>query len=112
MLYLNDYGRCDILIGNEEMDAIIEEAADHLCSMPIDSQVFVTSSDLDFLTFMMDELSDYGIDDLVMITPQDILKGHLRGKIGILLMPDLRFLSDRERAIIMQEAEILRTSHV
>jgi len=107
-LFLNDYGRCDITTGCDKMDEIIDEAGELLSNMPIDATVFVTSSDLDLLTDMMYELSDYEIDDLTMVTPQEILNGRLRGRIGVLLQKDMRFLSDIERELIDLEAHILQ----
>lgn len=90
------------------MDEIVGEAAEILERIPPDAKVFITSSDLNRLTEMETEFHDYGIRDVVFITPTQIMNGALRGRIGVLLVKDVRFMSDDYRHCLFQEAELLK----
>lgn len=94
--------------GGIVLDEIVGEAAELLVHLPEHAKVFITSSNLDFLMDMIYEFEEYLVTDVEFVTPAQILNGHLRGRAGVLLIKDARFLSEGMRHCLYQEAEVLK----
>ena len=90
------------------LDEIVGEAANILETLPPLAKVYITSGDVEDLLAMEREFKEYLISDVVFLTPQQILDGHLRGKRGILLITGTHLMPNNFRHCVFQEQEILK----
>lgn len=90
------------------LEEIIGEAGNILAELPEGAKVFITSGDLNHLIQMEQGLEDYLINDIEFVTPDQVLKGALRGRDGVLLITNTWILQDSVRWCLYQEAEALK----
>lgn len=90
------------------LDEVIGEAGNLLEELPEDAKVFITSGDVNKLVQMEQGLEDYLIPSIEFVTPTEIMNGHLRGKLGVLLITDTWFMNERVIHCLWQEAEIMK----
>lgn len=96
--------------GEKMMDEVIANVAEMLDEMPQDCKVYICCGDVNRLCDMQMEFEDYGVVDIVFITPTDVLKGHLRGRLGALIIIDLWLMTDGMRECLYREQEIMKAT--
>lgn len=94
--------------GGFMLDEIVGEAANMLEELEPEAKVFITSGDPNKLLDMIHGFEEYLITDVVFITPSDIMKGHLRGRQGVLLMSDVWLMTNRVRDALYREQEAMK----
>jgi len=90
----------------------MDEIVDQVCMLfdelsPWD-KIFITSGDTDVLAGIKWDFEQREIDRVVFLSVQDVLNGHLRGRLGRLIIFDDWALSKKNRRLIRKEQWILK----
>lgn len=94
--------------GDFLMDEIVGETDRILEEMPPGAKVFITMGDVAKLLELQDAFEDYLIANVVFITPTDIMKGHLRGQQGALLICGSWLMNESVLDFVYREQQLMK----
>jgi hypothetical protein len=89
-------------------DEVVGVVAQTLEEMPEGSRVFLTAGDVNKLIELEQEFEDYLIRDVKFITPTDIMRGHLRGQLGILMIIDTFLMTEPVLDRVYREQQLMK----
>lgn len=87
--------------------AIFEEAIELLSEIPENHKVYVTGAHYQWLHELAAAFKHYGLVGVVVLTPDQIMAGGLRGCKGRLLIDDANDMNGQELFMLLTEKEIL-----
>lgn len=87
---------------------LFEHAVDLLGELPETSNVFITGAHNTWLNELRGRVKDSGLEGIVILSPEQIMMGALRGRRGLLLIDDWADLTWKQRDVLTQEQRVLR----